>query len=525
MNEPVLPEDLSRWPSDPHELLGVERGVAPKDLKRVYTRLIKVWKPEHFPEHFRRIREAYESVLRYIEFFGRFEFVPQPESERPAEPIAEATTPIETAPDAPRFVDEPVIDPPAASIVDVNPELIVDPPAARIVDDAESIVDPPASRIVDAEPPAPPRNDPAALWERAIHGEEAAAYRGLKLLYRERPQQTTIALRLYWLLSLDPSLDAEMKPSEWLAAGLRNGGFFGPCMELYRRAIEADPEEAFSNCFEDLLKQDAPTGALAEVLSWRWIAVRRTKRWDVLANDLDLARERIGRLDDGAWFRLLLIACDGVAWIADGYTYSELWEALQNEIQPLQHLGNRHGEWFDRLEFLTTVRRDWQRLVRAHSVPLAFLDLVADGWHTPFQTYRAALIDHLGEMVDEPVQWLYRFDRVMEEGPNVLNAFAELLRQLEFRLAEPAPKPEPAVIHDLARVFMRGLTHYGSNFRRRVVRFCFREAIDPAWMIEPLLNHDIGWYSPVDPQRFVQIIEDWPVRYLCQAYRLFWMSG
>jgi hypothetical protein len=49
-------------------------------------------------------------------------------------------------------------------------------------------------------------------------------------------------------------------------------------------------------------------------------------------------------------------------------------------------------------------------------------------------------------------------------GPNVLNAFAELLRQVNST-GDPSPKPEPAVIHDLARIFMRGLTHYGSDFR------------------------------------------------------------
>ena len=42
-----LPEDLSRWPTDPYALLGVTHDVAPRDLKRAYTQLIRTYKPEH----------------------------------------------------------------------------------------------------------------------------------------------------------------------------------------------------------------------------------------------------------------------------------------------------------------------------------------------------------------------------------------------------------------------------------------------------------------------------------------------
>src|SRR5437764_570636 len=70
VSEPSLPDDPARWPDDPYELLGVPRDVSPRDLRRAYTRLIRAYKPEHFPEQFRRIRAAYETVLRLAEFFG-----------------------------------------------------------------------------------------------------------------------------------------------------------------------------------------------------------------------------------------------------------------------------------------------------------------------------------------------------------------------------------------------------------------------------------------------------------------------
>src|SRR5881396_2443210 len=82
MSEHELPEDLKQWPRDPHQLLGTKPGVAPKALRQAYTRLIRRFKPEQFPEHFRRIREAYDQVQAY----GWYDFSHNPVAETPATP-------------------------------------------------------------------------------------------------------------------------------------------------------------------------------------------------------------------------------------------------------------------------------------------------------------------------------------------------------------------------------------------------------------------------------------------------------
>jgi len=73
MNEHTLPEDLSRWPDNPFELLGVTAGVSERELRRAYARLIRIYKPEQFPEHFRRVRDAYEHVRNYVQYRTAFE--------------------------------------------------------------------------------------------------------------------------------------------------------------------------------------------------------------------------------------------------------------------------------------------------------------------------------------------------------------------------------------------------------------------------------------------------------------------
>src|SRR5438132_3817785 len=171
MSDPALPDDVSKWPDDPYELFGVPRTVTPRDLKRAYTRLIRAYKPEQFPEQFRRIRAAYESILRYAELFGRFEEAPPP-------------------------ADEPTVRP--------GP--------------------PPVADDVPPSPPAPAPDDLDAIWERAVNGDEAGAYAALREAHQRHPGRPGVLLRLYWLLALNPALDVGRSPCDWLAEGLRENG-------------------------------------------------------------------------------------------------------------------------------------------------------------------------------------------------------------------------------------------------------------------------------------------------------------
>jgi hypothetical protein len=473
MSEHSLPEDLSQWPDSPFELLGVTPQTPPKDLKRTYTRLIKVYKPERFPEHFRRIREAYESVLRYVELFAGAEFI--------AAPIETETTP------PPETLGEPKADEPV---------------------------------IAGAETPRPVTpDDMADLWERAIRGEEAEAYRGLLRLHGERPHQTAICLRLYWLLALDPDLDAERRPCEWLVAGLKSSGLGGPSLELFRREIEADPGEAFTAGFDELLEVDAVPSALAELYVWRWMAVRRVELWDALAEDLPRAKERIGRFDDGAWLRLLLIAADGAAWIPLGTTSVDIWWKVVEEIEQVSNLGPRYADWLDRFDFLRSVRDEWQK-ANASAPVMAIRHLVGRAWNAPLLHYRQAFWEVLERIEADPSAWVGHFDALRNLYPALLAAFGELLRQAEYR-AE-LPRPDSEVMARITGTFIAAFAFTTESIRAYLVRFCIREAIDPIWMVESVAGKDVAWNSAIDPQVFFNLQEDYSVRYVCLAHRLFW---
>ena len=64
MSDHLLPDDPSTWPRDPFRLLGVARGASERELRKAYHALIRKFKPEHAPEAFRRIRDAYEMAQK-----------------------------------------------------------------------------------------------------------------------------------------------------------------------------------------------------------------------------------------------------------------------------------------------------------------------------------------------------------------------------------------------------------------------------------------------------------------------------
>lgn len=481
MSEHELPDDPARWPSDPFELLGIERGASPKDARRNYTRLIKTYKPEHHPEQFRRIREAYEAVVRSIEWMSRF-------GGEVVETRAETPTPSNDQPPA-------------------NPSE-------------------PRSIQVDVPSTSKPTwvDEAGLLWERACEGLEAEAYRGLKALHDSGQGSTAISLRLYWLLALDPSHDPDRHPCDWLLEALRNSGAQGSAFELYRREVEADPGEAVHARFDQLLTLEAPPPTVAELYAWRWAAVRKIERWDVVAADLPVARRRFFGAEETYWLRLILIAADGAAWIRRGELHSELWRDLEQEIKQLAHLGTRFHEWFDQFDYLSTIRQEWQaaRSVFGHGNQL--LDLLATGWHAPLEDYRTFLLTTLARLAEHPVDWLRYFDDIRREYPAVFSAISEVLHGA-YQQAEPV-KPVPASqIARLTSEFIASFHSYEESFRFELVEYCCREWIDPFAMVQALADNMVQWRSELSPEVLVGIADDWPVRLVCLAFRLFWQLG
>lgn len=476
MNEQMLPEDFSRWPDDPFALLGVPRDVSERDLRRAYARLIRAYKPEQFPEHFRRIREAYEAARSYASYFRAF------------------TAPADSS-------DRSAKSPPAGE------------PVATPCEDVESGPDLPTPR------PRPPsfEEDLDEAWAWTIDGDEARAYARLLELQDRHPQRSEICLRLYCLLSAAPELDARRTPCELLVQGLRQTGGSGPCHELYQREVQEHPAEALGERFTALLDSTTQPGLLATFVQWRWSAAGRQQRFDLIGQDLPRLRARFAVDQEEIWLRLLAAAADQLAWDPAPTNPAGLPQCLQ-EIARHQHLQLRCAGVFDRLEDLQRTTVGWHLLRKKGNVPTDLLELLRCFWTRPFAEIRRSVTALLAAFTAETEAGLAHLDRIRETSPDVLALFGRMLDSYEWTLNLDEDGRDPAEVAALARRFLEEharLTY--AKLRPRLLTFCLRERVPPEAIAELASLQTV-----VLPEgRVKTLVSDWPLRHVYRACTLF----
>ncbi len=72
MTDPTHTPDWNLLPHSPQAFFGLEEDFGRKDLKRSYNRLIRLFKPEKFPQEFQRIRGAYEQLDNQLRYGAQF---------------------------------------------------------------------------------------------------------------------------------------------------------------------------------------------------------------------------------------------------------------------------------------------------------------------------------------------------------------------------------------------------------------------------------------------------------------------
>lgn len=473
-----LPDDVRRWPSDPFKLLGVPRNVAPRDLKRAYTRLIRAYKPEHAPEEFRRIREAYDSVRQFVEIYGTVQ--------QGAAAEAFETDDSATAEAVPRGERAPVESRTRERIKSLEEQL-------------------------------------DECWEWAIEGDEAKAYRTLERLHAQAPHDARIGVRLYWLLTLTPKLDANRSPCDWLVAGLGRNGLSGPLRELYRRELTANLAEAISGRCTELIEGLPASNGLADLVEWRWNAIARGEQAaELIRADLAKLRERFLRQDEESWARLVFAAVDRVAFL-DTEASRDLMARCQHDLEGLNHLHLRLSAAFDRYELLLDIaaksRMLMQKAVGPHAI---FAELIRRAWSLPIEELRPQLMAYLATIAARPGQALQNFDAVQQVASPLLFQFRRTLSLLDSITEPPNDVRTHADIAALVLSFARDTpgAKY-SEWRTPLLDFCLREVIMPEQVAEALA--EVPDFQLSAEQHLSQAAaKDLPLVCVCHACRLFW---
>jgi hypothetical protein len=478
MSEHTLPDDLSRWPGSPWELLGVAHGVNQRDLRRAYARLARTYKPEQFPEHFRRIREAYEALLSYAPF------VPEPEV--PDDSTVQSNDITTSNPNPRANAQSDVADSAGA-------ERLPSPPLRTLQDEFDE------------------------SWDWAINGDKERAYAGLLQLLDRYPR-AEVCVRLYHLLRGYPELDAARAPCDFLVQGLCQGRGTGPCHELYRREIEDCPEEALSERFAQLLQKldaVAQPGVFAAIYQWRLSAAGQLRQFDVIRNDLSQLCPQLADEHEEIWLRLLLSAAEQFAWApSSGYIAECRREAYQSE-----HLQLQCADVFDRLEILEQTARGWRHLQDRTGVPGEFVQLLARSSTRPFSEIRRDVATLLAGIADRPKYWLRILDLVNVTSPLVLSLFGRLLDLYQWSQDHEQDVRDPVGLSTLARHFLEEFGRLGyTKLRPSLLAFCLREFVHPNFVADVAVSKTVR----LPPARLNKLVSDWPLRHVYRACVLFW---
>ena len=432
-----LPDDLDLWPTDPCRLLGVTYETNLRDLRRAYAHLVRKFKPEHYPEHFRRLCDAYETLKGYARHATTVDDLDammgrslDGDDDGPAEmaPVAEAAS-----------------------------------PAVTIVDEV------------------------ADVWKIARTGDFEQAYRGLLQLERTRPNRSDVLVRLYWLLVLDPKLDTNHDACEWLVKGLRAGNWDGPLWSLYLREMENDPEEAIGGRAERLLFEKVPPEHAALMAPLRWTAALLLGKFDCIAQDVPVLRKRIAYADANIWARLLSSAAERMIWGNERSTLT-LARSLVEEIeqQSAEHL-TLEAE-LDRLDYACELADSWRDVDKMiglrPQVAIDLHELVLYGWNEPFHRFRPRLMYFLRSFLEEPTRALIDLDHLGQHASIVLDYLSSLVSTLfherSYRRRSHGRTPRKA----LARWFFESLERPQDVHRHNVLIFCIEHGLTVEELID-----------------------------------------
>lgn len=221
-------------------------------------------------------------------------------------------------------------------------------------------------------------------------------------LHIEAPGDARVGARLYWLLTLAPELGRGRAPCDWLAAGLRRGGFTGPLRELYRRELAANPAEALSpRCAELMDALPASTG-LVDLIEWRWRSVGQVgEATEGIRGDLARLRERFLATDEEVWVRLVLAAIEQVA-CCDTASGRDLMAFCLREVSGMEHLHLRLAPDFDRCDLVRAIAAQSRPLLRSGPWRSEFAALVRASLATPIAVLRPRLETYLAMIAARP---------------------------------------------------------------------------------------------------------------------------
>jgi hypothetical protein len=465
MNNQSLSENLEDWPVNLHEHFGVETNATERDLRRAYHRLIKVYRAEEYPNHFRKLTESYETLRAQIAY-------------------QESLTQKAEQDD------------------DNDVGWFPSPPPDRNPPESQS----PSTETISQS---------LMIWERAGDERLGTVITQLEKYCQISPREEEATLQLFWLKKIHDG----KPPFEFLENYLANVGLTGRAFQLYLNELDRVPEAATRAGCKSLLKQSANDPRLPELTRLVWFLQYHQKKIGLIEKDLDSLRDELIYDHPSVWKELIYQAAEIIA-LANLPKSNRLFEKLTEEMNQCNSIPS--GEWMEsRWEMVRaiscdapvpgTLSQELLSLIRDSMLQEEWelrhrLELIVLPWLT---TYSIGLAT-LDKVKDWASMGVFLFHRLTtrsraDDYMHYVEGFNDHLR--------------PAVIEFVRTVNFKQYL----NFRLEVVRFCRQEDIS----LELFLNALLEAQRDHSPQLLVSdeivrlLNDDLPLKALIAAIRIF----
>jgi|GEM_PF-3954341 len=480
-----LPENMSQWPSDPFELLGVKLPAEERELKRAYTALIRRFKPDEFPAEFQRIREAYELAKQTLGWRSMIASSPESDERKTSQPEPSrnqsSSTPLDAAFDQ------------------------------------------------DTEP----REKRAAksAWDLACQGKLIDAYRQLRSLPEPLQKTDEVAAQLYWLLTLDPTLDEHRTPEECLPNCFQSSSPYSRSDHLFLRTYRRTRNPKLEKSYREAFQKDPAIARLQFPLRVRWPILGKQKKWERIQNELTAAETSF--LDDtSGWLHVNLIALELASRSPDPEA-EHLVRQIHNTFQANESLALQQPWHFDQADLEFQLFQTL-RALRANPGATAIADLqpfvekICELKLLPWALQRTSAQQLVGNWIDEPHEFLKMLDRLMQWQPIVLGDLLDLLDSVS-RSGNSTPETlngddlkdlleqETILVH----AYWRAYQDYG-RFRHGLMTFCLDELVqvdDVSAQLQALVGPD----SDTAKTNRELIFRDLPLRALIKGASILWI--
>lgn len=475
MAEHELPPNVNDWPSDPYELLGVDREADLRAIKKAYARLIRKYKPDFYPQEFARIRAAYELLQDW--------------HAQPEHPWHSPIVTVFSNPTPSRQPREPIIDP---AVTPQTPES------------------------------SGPSSTARSYWDLA--GEDIEeAYSRLNRLTLSRREDPDLFLRLFWLLKLQPSLDDSRSPGVWLFEAMQHSPDPNELLQLYTFEIAVNPLEAISSRAANLLRQQTDVSALFQLAQSRWRGCVELAQSEPVREDLLHLANHVLDLGVEAWLRLVLLAAEQLAWCPDK-AGGDVLDTCRGLIEQYPEFHLKLEQELGRFDFLVDLSEEYRRLNADPSFDgRDLLKLLPAMWHTEGWTMRPALMEIAGSLLQQPARSLRVLDKLESRGARLHYTLCSLVRRLAGgQMVDFSHLERPQQQWIINFFDDRGSRPY-AWLREPILLFCLQEhlvADEVAHATSQVIR--IGTHGCDEGNLTAHIQQDGSLHLLCQLHRMYW---